>query len=236
MSAHDSSAWAPGNSAKWQASLTQLLEASFYAHDLACDPWQFAIECDVLRAAGLTINDLAWLIAKGYLVESPDVAAGCPSGGRERRDSGRRVFDSTSFVLTASGMRFAAQLCRPIGSDACQDEAPPASPVPNKECATVPRWDLEKRQLWLGDLLIKQLRVPARNQDIVLAALHEAAWPHSVDDPLPPSPGVDARQRLRYTIIRLNRGHTQSLIRFHGNGTGRAVYWEPLAPAPPRRT
>ncbi len=49
-----------------QLALDLLSRAADYAHDAGLDPWEFAVEIEELRALGVTINDLRWLLARGY--------------------------------------------------------------------------------------------------------------------------------------------------------------------------
>ncbi len=81
--------------------------------------------------------------------------------------------------------------------------------------------------------MVKRFRLPADNQEAVLSAFQEEGWPSSVDDPLPPVQEIDPRERLKFTIRRLNAGQKEGRLRFFGNGTGQAVGWEPLAVAAP---
>lgn len=226
MAAHDLSAWLPRQSSKWQHALTQLLEAACYTQDLASETRVFAVEFEELRSAGLTTNDIAWLIAKGYL----DHAHAAIQDGHDlprRTELDSPTFSAASrFVLSTAGIDFAAQICPPPSIARLWGPTPQPCDIPEAAHPTVPHWDGERRRLWFGGVLIKHIKVPARNQELVLSTLEEESWPHSVDDPLPPSQGIDPKHRLHDTIIRLNRGHSRPLIRFHGNGDGRAVYWE----------
>lgn len=109
----------------------------------------------------------------------------------------------------------------------------PAEPTPSPRRVgrrRTPRWDRIGRTLWLGSTLIKRLRVPARNQNLVLAAFEEQRWPPWIDDPIPPTAGIDAKDRLHNTLSRLNFSHRRRLIHFIGNGNGRGIGWE-LLPA-----
>src|SRR3954467_4400747 len=57
---------------------TLLLEAYRVAADVGCDPWQFAVEIEELRTAGLTNNARRWRLQKGngrHAAEVPDVVA-----------------------------------------------------------------------------------------------------------------------------------------------------------------
>jgi hypothetical protein len=75
-------------------------------------------------------------------------------------------------------------------------------------------------------MLVKQFRLPALNQELILAAFEEEAWPPHIDDPLPNALGQDPKQRLHDTIKRLNRHQVNRLIRFRSDGTGSGIIWE----------
>jgi hypothetical protein len=90
----------------------------------------------------------------------------------------------------------------------------------------LPRWDRERRTLYVGDQVVKQFREPSPNQEAVLAAFHQEGWAYRIDDPLPHSPDQDPKYRLHHTIHRLNHNQRQTLIRFRGDGTGQGVCWE----------
>ena len=96
---------------------------------------------------------------------------------------------------------------------------------------TLPCWDAKLRELRVGGVLVKQFRVPAANQELILDAFQEEGGPSHLDDPLPPQTGMDPKRRLHETIDRLNRSQKHRLIRFHGDGTGRGVRWELLETA-----
>jgi hypothetical protein len=92
--------------------------------------------------------------------------------------------------------------------------------------ATVPHWDRDRQELRFGDILVKQFKVPAPNQEIILSSFEEEGWPARIDDPLPPQPNQDSKRRLHDTINALNRSHRQPLIRFLGDGSGEGIRWE----------
>jgi hypothetical protein len=73
---------------------------------------------------------------------------------------------------------------------------------------------------------VKRFRLPARNQELVLAAFEEEGWPPHIDDPLPSRLDHDAKQRLHDTIRRLNQHQINRLIHFRGDGRGCGVLWE----------
>ncbi|MBI3464992.1 MAG: hypothetical protein HY000_18340 [Planctomycetes bacterium] len=69
---------------------------------------------------------------------------------------------------------------------------------------------------------------PAPNQETILAVFQEEKWPRQIDDPLPPRAGTDPKKRLHDAIHLLNQHQLHGAIRFHGDGTGRRVSWEPV--------
>src|SRR5262245_25376528 len=91
----------------------------------------------------------------------------------------------------------------------------------------LPSWDAVRRELRLGDVVVKRFREPAANQEAILAAFEEEGWCEHVFDPLPGGlQPAAAKRRLHDTIKRLNRFHLHSMIRFHGNGRGTGIFWE----------
>jgi hypothetical protein len=92
------------------------------------------------------------------------------------------------------------------------------------DAALHPRF--RRRVLWAGPKVVKEFRQPAESQETILLAFEELYWDHEMDDPLSPSPDIDAKQRLRQTIANLNRHQINPLIHFFGNGTGEKVGWE----------
>jgi hypothetical protein len=229
MRANRLAGWAPGTAEKWQLAFAQLLEAAFYAQDLQKPVWGFAVEIESLRLAGLTTNDLYWLSSKGYIAQATGTTA---RNSRHRRrfcvDRSPPSSRQRRIVLTQAGLAFALRHCRPSPR---RQKRRSISEVSAVSSAEVPHWEDSTRMLWLGSNLIKQFKVPARNQELVLSAFEEEGWPNSIDDPLPPSTGIQSRQRLHDTIIRLNRSHKDPLIRFHGSGNGLAIHWERVSAA-----
>jgi hypothetical protein len=196
--------------------LDLLLRATYYARNSARPIWDFAVELHQLMQSGFSWSDLRWLACKGYVKHAIESS----------RDYGeRRTFaqvstlafgDRSSFILTETGSRFAEVMI---------SKTPTANGVgPHSGCT--PSWDRLKRELSLGVTIIKRYCVPARNQEIILSAFQEEAWPSHIDDPLPPVAGLDIKRRLHSTIQCLNRNQRVRLLHFHGDGYGRGVCWE----------
>jgi hypothetical protein len=89
-----------------------------------------------------------------------------------------------------------------------------------------PRWDPARRELIVDGQLVKRFRVPAPNQEAVLAAFEEEGWPSRVFDPLSPKDDVEPKRRLQETIKALNCSRLARVIRFCGDGTGQGILWE----------
>jgi len=93
-----------------------------------------------------------------------------------------------------------------------------------------PKWDRDRQKLSVENSIVKHFKVPAPNQEVILAVFEEEGWPTSIDDPLSPHPVIDPKQRLHDTINSLNRNQKNRLIHFRGNGSGRGILWELLRP------
>jgi hypothetical protein len=201
-------------------SISALLQAHDYAHDLGLCEWSFAVEIAELRAAHLSNNDLRWLVCKGYVKHAREHT---PIGEDVRafREAGRlRFCRRTCFVLTPAGAAF----CQ-----AARVRGPAEDPAVAVCTAGRPRWDADRQELRFGSDLVKQYKVPAPNQEMILAAFEEEGWPQRIDDPIPPAGDSDPKRRLHDTIVSLNRKQKRRRIRFLGDGSGEGVRWEALA-------
>jgi hypothetical protein len=202
--------------------LALLLEGTFLTLDANRDDWDFAVEIADLQLAGLSKNMIRWLIHKGYARQAVETTQAIGPGGRQFQVVDNLVFPSRScLVLSETGIRFALQSSHQ-GAATSPIEITSATSAPP---ATGPQWDARTRVLRLGGVVVKHFKVPAGNQELVLSAFQEEGWPKTIDDPLPPVDGIDAKRRLHDTINRLNRNQKQRMMRFSGNGNGRAVCW-----------
>jgi hypothetical protein len=202
--------------------LALLVQAREYARQLHRDAWQFAVEIGPLAAAGLTNSTLRWLVCQGHVEHAIEVT---PPGDGQRRFqpvASLALPEGTCFVLTDKG----AALARGLAGLSAVSERPAAG-----EPVVKPRWDGELRVLWCGGVVVKEFRRPAPNQELVLAAFEEESWPAQIDDPLPGSSELDAKQRLHDTIIRLNRNQKSRRLVFRGDGSGKGVRWSLRAAA-----
>jgi hypothetical protein len=214
--------------------LRLLAEAHRYARELERSAWDFALELDALQAAGCTLNELRWLVCKGYVAHAAELTEPGESSRTFHRvhTAGLKFSRRTCFVLTEAGIDFAAGM---IDCPTLFPHAPAAESQPdvwngtNAAQTAKPRWDRDRQELRLGCVMVKQYKVPAANQERVLAAFEEEGWPVHVDDPLPPTGELDPKRRLHDTINSLNRNQKSSLIRFSGDGSGEGIRWELVA-------
>jgi len=212
-----------------------LREAYEWALDVGATPHEFAVKITEVRLFGLTISDLRWLVLKG-LVET--LIETTVSGDAERMFRPIRTLQfpkRTAFVLTPAGYALAKEKSTSTGlalsGRRSQEPIPsvvavqPGLAVPRGERTRIPHWDADLQELRFDGQVVKQFKVPAPNQEMVLAAFQEEGWPPRVDDPLPPAADQEPKRRLHDTIVSLNRTLKRPLIRFLGDGSGEGVRW-----------
>ncbi|NUQ61969.1 MAG: hypothetical protein HUU20_05750 [Pirellulales bacterium] len=227
---------------KYEA-LHVLLEAHQFSEELGRSPWDFAVEIECLRKAGLTNNDFRWLVCKSYVEHARETTLGHEDSRTFRRRRGLIFSRRTCFVLTGPGVDFIRSLLKdqplprepfaPVNGDRpstatelATGNGSHAKPAPR----CIPIWDRDRQELRVGGYLVKQFKVPALNQERILAAFEEEGWPVHIDDPLPPQQEQDPKRRLHDTINSLNRKQKHRLIRFMGDGTGQGVRWCLITP------
>jgi hypothetical protein len=161
---------------RFQPALAILQEAYAYACELGRPAWDFAVEIHVLREAGLTHSDLRWLVCRGLVAHAAETTRD-GQDSRDFRPTGALTFTKrTCFVLaeTAAGPAQAS-------TDSCPTAAVPLQPGPAASSPPpVPQWDKERQELRVGELVVKQFKVPAPNQEMILASFEEEGWPHGL--------------------------------------------------------
>lgn len=201
--------------------LRALLKAWQFSQDAQQSPWEFAVEIAALHHAGLTDNDLRWLLHKRYA----EHAAELKRAQRAERVFGKigsgRFTAESCFVLTAAGAERILRI-----DAAAQIPRPSRIQVASK---AKPVWDPVLRELRYQGQVVKRFRVPAPNQELILSAFQEERWPPRIDDPLPPCEEIDPKKRLNAVIQSLNRCQINRLIHFGGNGEADGVVWKVLA-------
>ncbi len=239
------------------AGLTQLLRAFDYASDAGRDVWEFAIEISELRAAGMSTTDFRGLVSKGFAQHGQETSLYGAPQRCFRRGEGLTFLPTSALVLTSPGAAQIRQwLAAAVPADDLHAAACPmlvAEPgrsqlaedtaarfldsgqtaVARLHCLPLelkPAWEARRRELRVGELLVKKFRVPAGNQELVLSAFEEEGWPAYIDDPLPMNWEIAPKRRLHNVITRLNGSQLVPLVRFHGEGNGEGIGWELLPP------
>jgi hypothetical protein len=207
---------------RYKTALMVLREAHDRARECGLVIWEFAVEMGQLQTAGLSLSDLRWLIYQGAIEHAEEVHSQS-SSRRFRQLPNLRFPERTCFVLTETGTRWTIVMAN--GSDGVCDEVENA----------LPHWDAERRELYWGKEIIKRFRLPAKNQERLLAVFEEENWPSRIDDPLPIEDEIEPQARLRDAIRRLNKGHELRAIRFHGDGNGMGVCWRTTSTSRPQR-
>ena len=95
-----------------------------------------------------------------------------------------------------------------------------------REKRPLPRYDVDERVLYLGDIRIKKFTRPAENQVFILTAFEEEKWTRHIDDPLPYSGDIEPKKRLGDTLQTLNRSLEGTELRFERDGLGQGVRWK----------
>jgi hypothetical protein len=198
-----------------EIALRLLLDAHACAQELGCDPWKFAVEIDQLHADGVTNTRLRWLLHKGYIAHGFETTDGAGQQRSFQAVAHLGFQPRSCFVLTDAG--------RALTGDAALLQYPVAGA---NGAAAQPCWDASRRELRVGEVLVKRFRQQAPNQELILQVFAEEGWPVRIDDPLPPAVEQGAKRRLHDTICNLNRGHARPLIRFEGGGDGQSVCWQ----------
>jgi hypothetical protein len=216
-----------------EQALSVLLESYDYAQDIGCRIWEFAVELAAFRAFELTPSDWRWLCMKGLVDHGREQMTHDEPVRTFLQGGALRLTRRTCFVLTEAGERYARQLVAERGRRSRAIPEPAAMPPQAGPALDlldlsqmVPVWDRDRQQLKVGKFIVKEFKLPAPNQETVLAAFQEENWPPRIDDPLPPQGDIDPKRRLHDTITSLNRNQKNPLVRFLGDGSGQGVRWE----------
>jgi hypothetical protein len=211
------------------------------AKGFAEDPWQFSVEWPELQRAGLTCNEGRWLIHGGLVLQALEVTSATDVRRKFEPYASLSLSEKTCLLPTEKGCRLFRRMAEARGAPAADAGGTPtalagwefAAGKPGqgddagREAQELlkPIWDRDRRQLRLGPRVVKEFKVPAANQEIILAVFQEEDWPAKIDDPLPRSPAIDPQRRLHDTINSLNRNQRQRLVHFGADGLGRGVRW-----------
>jgi len=217
-------------SAPVRVAFAQLLEVHELARASGHKASDFAAEITNLTELGITPSVLRWLVCRGYAKCLREVPQSADKERRFEPVDNLALSSQSCFVLSRKGMLFARAILELSGTDPAggAPEEGNFSGSEQRRSGLAPRWDAKRRELRLARRLLKRFRVPAPNQEAVLAAFQEEGWPNCIDDPLPPKGDLSPKRRLHDTIKALNRKHRQRppLVHFLGNGTGENIVWE----------
>jgi hypothetical protein len=195
-----------------QQALSHLLAAHRSAAELSLPRLEFAWQLPSLHALRVTDVTLRCLVRCGLVEHYLETTRADQAQRAFRRAPNLRFTKASCLVISAAGIALAEPSI----------ERDPRAPVGGNR----PHWDAVQRQLRCGPHLVKHFKVPAPNQELILDAFEEEAWPAHIDDPLSPHPALDPKRRLHNAIDSLNRNQKHSLLRFHGDGRGRGICWE----------
>jgi hypothetical protein len=218
------------------AGLALLLQAHDCAEEHEHGPWEFAVELSCLRSVGVSTNAVRWLVSNGHAEHAIEITVSNATRRTFQAVRSLALPEGTCLILTARGVVLARTVATAPGRTTPMNIGgrPVAGCDPLEQVR--PRWDQTLRELWCGEVLIKEFRRPAPNQELVLSAFEEEGWPRHIDDPLPGRAQQDAKQRLHDTINRLNRHQRHHLIAFRGDGVGSGVRWHWLPAIHPTTT
>ena len=205
--------------------LSTLFAAFDYASDSRLDRWQFAVSLADVLSQGATLVDIRWLVLRGFAEHAKETTVPGDANRSFRRLPPTSLPADMCITLSPLG----ADTLRAVLPGCHTDAGSPVCDIAESDTfarSTVPLWDSVRRELRYGNQIVKRYRVPAANQELILAAFQEEGWPQFIDDPLPPRDELDPKRRLQATIKSLNRNQLVPLIRFHGNGNGLQIYWE----------
>jgi hypothetical protein len=214
------------------AALWVLAEAAAGAANARADLWQFSIRIPALRRLGLSITECRWLVAKGLAVQAVEVTEPDDDLRVFRAGSNLSFARRTCFIITDAGLKLGKASRRSEKSVSVDRHrrarlSKDANGAATSHAKTLtPTWDADRRQLRVGRLIAKAFKVPAADQETILATFHEENWPVRIDDPLSPKANLDANQRLADAINLLNCKQRPPLIRFFPDGEGRGIRWE----------
>jgi hypothetical protein len=204
------------SSARFAEGLRLLREARGYAEALGRNLWDFAVEIAALYRTGLSSSDLRWLACREFVAHAIETTRPGKQGRVYRRPGLLSFTTRSCFVLTEAGQ---------VATAGAELGQPHHAAMTTSAVVPAPRWDAARRELRVGNAVVKHFRVPADNQELILAAFEEEGWPVQLDDPLPPRPLLDAKRRLVEAIKRLNHHQMLPLLHFEGNGHGNGLVW-----------
>jgi hypothetical protein len=203
-----------------RSALALLKRARDCAEDVQADPWDFGLEIGQLYAAGLTVTDLRWMVARGLVEHAEETSAHGDVHRSFTPSRGLTFLPTTCIILTHQGCALAVS-----ENAGPRNDIPGANGQSTPRASPTPHWDAARRELSFGDRMVKRFHVPAKNQEMILTAFQKRNWPEFIDDPLADDFDIDPKIRLNDVVYRLNHKQLAPAIRFRVNGRGSGVYW-----------
>lgn len=207
--------------------LNALLEAEEYAADLKCSTWEFAIDIVDAKAMGIHMNDLRWMIRKGWIFHTE---SDTPAHHHPKSPSRLAFNEESRFTIGKHRIEMLNASLDSLSLNDGDEAKPFSTPLSaahgTQASSRTPSWDGSRHELRVVGRIVKRYRWPATNQETVLTAFEEEGWPPRIDDPLRPVNSVSPKRRLSDTIKCLNRNQCEKLVRFRGDGTGEGVLWD----------
>lgn len=218
------------------AALDILGRAHRYAVRAGADIWEFAVEIDEFHRAQISNSDLRWLVSQRYAWHA-DETASADGKRRFRRAPLTALNERSCFIIAPAGLELLESFdpgveMMAIASQGARDSVAMHSiglKDASQHCfrdVEKPVWDAMRRELRVGELVVKRFRRLAPSQHLILDAFQAAHWPVNLADPLPLRAAHCPKRRLHDAIKRLNRHHLSSAIRFSGDGSGRGILWQ----------
>ena len=196
--------------------LAKLYRAYQSAVERSVDIWEFAIEISDFVGTGVSKQLLRQLASSGWVSHRREVILPNMHSRQFQEESVHTLSKQTCFVITEVGK----EKYRQMMGGGMQRELNGAS---HQAGRLRPVWDRDRRELRLGEKIVKRFRWPAEVQFAVLERFETLGWPDRISDPLPRDSNVDPKRRLHDAIKCLNQRRECELIGFHGDGTGNGI-------------
>ena len=154
-----------------QRAFSLFADGMYYSTDLNCTVWEFAVTIKDLRDAGLSDDDMRWLMRKHYVEHAVEVTQAGDESRSFRPSSGCILSDRACFVWTEKAR--ALVFADPVSLNGEHNARNGRSEVTNGHCTQVvaapttanlilvPTWDRDRQELRWGDFVIKQFKVPS---------------------------------------------------------------------------
>ena len=229
--------------------LHRLRNAYNAAYACGRDAWDFSVELSQMQALGIESHVLRMLICKDWVVHRKETTPADKNQRTFQEAVGLGLSENSCFVISKLGYEVASfsEMNQPMNqpqkeeknSTSSHHTQPLGQSSENHQVETgvlgassrphqpiKPVWDRERRELRLGEIVVKRFKWPAENQELVLNAFEDLGWPPRISNPLVAHPTICPKRRLHDTLKCLNRKQVNELVKFRGDGTGLGVLLE----------